>query len=480
MSRSSPRSPLLRRASGLLPSVLALLAAGSCAPPPPPPNVVLVVLDTLRTDHMSAYGYPYETTPVMDRLAADGVLFTDCTAQASWTMPSMISLMTGLPIFTTIYRVPDDEPMLAERFAESGYRTGAFVANSLVSEQAGFRRGVDDWSIREQKTRYWRAEELVDKGLAFLDGDDGRPFLLWMHFLDTHNPYDPPRGGPFKREPEEVFEDFELETIQRAIEDAPEAERPALRFQLPALTREVDRYDGELAYLDSQIGRFLETLDERGLSDDTYVVVVSDHGETLFRRPEHPDRVAEVREWKQKVEEPMRLADYLKMEHDRYVYEELVRTPFILRGPGIPAGQVSDALVSNLDVLPTLLGLCGLEGDEALAGRDLSAFLRDARPVPDADFVPTFCDSEQGAKLPDGRKVVLPGANMARRHGYTPKVYDLDADPAEQTPLPLDDETARVLERLEHLRENDPFKLYSGRGADPETIEALREMGYIR
>ncbi|MCB9899359.1 MAG: sulfatase-like hydrolase/transferase [Planctomycetes bacterium] len=474
-----------RRLGRALLAVLLLGAAGlvpSCGDSGRPPNVVFVLLDTLRRDHMSAYGYAWPTTPRLDELAARGALFTDCTSQASWTMPSMISIMTGRPIFTTIYKIPDECTLLAEHFHDGGWRTGAFVANSLVSSEAGFARGIEQFEIREKMTRQWTAGQVVDRALAFVDAggdDDERPFFAWLHFLDTHDPYAPPTV-PWQRTPDELFDEGEQAVIDQALADAPDAERPGLSYERDALAREVDRYDGELAYLDAQLGRLFDELARRGLLEDTYVVVVADHGETLFRRREHPDRVAELRAYKTKAKEPMRLWDYVKKDHDRYVYDELVRTPFLLAGPGVLPGQRVDALVSNLDVGPTLLGLCGLPQPVDAAGRDLSGPLTRGDAVPPARWVTSFCDSVLGARLPDGRKLVLPAETMQQRYGFEPRVYDLRVDPRELHPRPPDAEAELGLERLRQEAELDPFKRYDADGVDAETLAKLRELGYVR
>lgn len=457
-----------------------LVVAGlvGCAPEPSPPNVLLVVLDTVRTDHLSAYGYPWETTPRLDALARRGVLFEDCTAQASWTMPSMISLMTGLPIFTTIHRVPDEHPVLAEAFAAAGYRTGAAVANALLSSDAGFGRGVDSFAVRQAMTRQWKAADVTDQALDFLSQPDERPFFLWLHYLDPHNPYEPPEI-PFRRDPAELFEPWEREGIRRAVESAPEDERRFLRWEEGDLAREIDRYDGELLYLDRELGRVLDALDASGRADATYVVVVGDHGETLFRRPEHPDRLAQTRQIREKRGERMRLSDYLKREHDSWLYEELVRTPFIVAGPGLPPGRRVEALVTNLDVLPTLLGLAGLPGGPG-PGRDLSEVLRAGRPVPPAPWAPSLCSHAVSVRAADGRKLVVPTEAMVRRHGHAVQLFDLESDPNELTPLPLDAAGQALLERLRDAQRSDPFATYGGADLDPETIERMRELGYLR
>lgn len=478
------RTGTLRRT---LPVLLMAALALACAPDTEPddaagptkaPNVLLLVIDTLRTDHLSCYGYPWPTTPSLDALAQRGVRFSDCTAGASWTMPSMISLMTGRRLLTTIFKIPEEHELLAERFANGGYRTGAFVANSLLSAQAGFHRGIEDWAAREPSTGRWKAPKVLARAREFLASDDQRPFFLWLHFLDTHTPYQPSRL-PWRRQASGVFDETEQATIAEVIARAPDDERQWLSYQLDTLAREVDRYDGALAELDTRLGLLMETLNDQELLDDTYVVLVSDHGETLFRRPQHPTRLNTLRQIREDNDERMRLEDYVKKEHDGTVFQELVRTPFLLAGPGIPGGRVDEAMVSNLDVMPTLLGLAGLEpppGD----GRNLAPFLLAGQPAPDADWVTSAASHQLTARVPGGPKLVLPSQNWQKRWGDRPALYALDQDPAEGHPLPLDAHGQALRRRLEEAAESDVHRTWDGSQPDGETLTVLRELGYVR
>jgi arylsulfatase len=442
------------------------------------PNVLLLVIDTLRTDHMSCYGYSSSTTPALDALAERGVRFDDCTAGASWTMPSMISLMTGRRLLTTIYRIPTEHSLITERFAGAGYRTGAFVANSLLSSQAGFDRGVEDWGVRQVSTQKWRAPAVLSRAEAFLTAEDERPFFLWLHFLDTHTPYES-KTPARQRSAREVFDPAEQAAIERAIESAPESERENLRQQVDSLAREVDRYDAALTELDAKIGRLLWSMRQRGQLENTYVVLVSDHGETLFRRPEHPTRLMTMRAYRDGLGEQLRLEDYVKKEHDGHVFQELVRTAFVVAGPGIAAGRVVDAMVSNLDVMPTLLGLSGI-APGVCDGRDLSTQLLGGQPIPDAEWVTSAASNVLSARLAGGSKLVLPSSVWQQRWGDQPALYDLATDPDEQSPRPLDAHGEALRRRLEEAAENDVHRSWDGSRIDGDTLEVLKELGYVR
>ncbi|HZM00637.1 MAG TPA: sulfatase [Planctomycetota bacterium] len=466
--------PLL---AGLL--VAALLAGcGSEAAPARQPNVLLIVLDTLRTDHMSGYGYALPTTPNLDALATQGVQFMDCTAQAAWTGPSMISLMTGLPIFNSLMNLPADFPVLAESFQRAGYRTGAVVANSVLGEEHGFNRGFDQFSARQVGTEAWTAVKVNRHAVEFLERDDDRPFLLWLHYLDTHNPYTPP-ALPWTRTPEQVFTPWERAAIEATILKAPEGERARLYGQIGELAREVDRYDAELHWLDARLGELLAELGRLGVREETLIVVAADHGETLFRRPEHPDHFAKIKEWKDKHGMPMELADYMMREHHSTNFQELLRTPLIVAGPGIAGGRRIDVMVSNLNLRPTLLGLAGLPVPEG-PGRDLSAALRSGGKVTPDAWVTSAAHQAVSARLPDGRKFVLPAEGIMRRLGVKPAVYSLRDDPDELRPLPLDERAQAILDELAEQWQNDAFTAWVGTDSKPEDIEILKELGYVR
>lgn len=467
--------------------LLALAACGdgaSEAARPGRPNVLLIVADTLRTDHLSTYGYEWPTAPHLDALAARGVTFLDCTAQASWTMPSMISLMTGQPVFSTLYRIPDAFPVLAERFADAGYRTGAFVGNSLLADEAGFSRGIADWEVRQRNKEKWGADDIEARATAFLEqgADDGQPWFLWVHTMDTHTPYEPPTR-PWKRTPAEVFDEPVQALIREVLDAADDEQRPILAAQIQELAEAVDSYDGEVAVVDRFVGRLVDQLEQRGQLDNTYVVFVADHGETLFQRREITSRTEQMKAWKERNGLPLHLEDLLKKEHDGTVYDELVRTPFVLAGPGLQPGVREDALVANIDVGPTLLGLCGLPSALG-AGRDLSGSLLAGEAVPDAAWTTTSCQQALAARLPDGRKLIVPLLAVEPGFDKTPRVYDLRNDPAEREPRMLgasDDAVLQdVLRRLLRAAESGPFTPYSGSEADGETLERLRELGYVR
>jgi arylsulfatase A-like enzyme/predicted Zn-dependent protease len=285
----------------------------------PPPKLLLVTIDTLRADHVGVYGHGAASTPHLDALARRGTRFENALAAVPLTGPSHATIFTGHypPVHgvrdNVIFPFDDRYPTLATILEARGYRTAAFVGAYPVASSFGFGRGFahfdEDYhdTPLEGETAERPANEVADAALAWLEeaGDD--PFFMWVHFYDPHTPYVPP--PPW----DERF-----------------ADRP---------------YDGEIAFTDAQLGRVLEGLRARGLEDDTLVVVLSDHGESLGQHNE--------------------------ASHAVLIYQATLRIPFIVAGPGVPAGKTVTPWVGTTDVLPTVLALLGLEAPQGLPGDNL-------------------------------------------------------------------------------------------------------------
>ncbi len=254
---------ILPRFSALLP--LALLCLVGCGKTEDRPNVVLITLDTTRADHLGCYGYPEPTSPNIDRFASHGTLFTRTFATNPITLPSHTSIMTGTyPLFhgvrdNTTYVVPDEATTLAEILSSKGYDTAAFVAAFVLDSRFNLDQGFDlyddrverDWSRDEIEARAAnafgyderKANLVTYQALKWLELSRNRPFFLWLHYFDPHQPI-----------------------------NAPEPHHS--RFALP--------YDSEIAFADEQVGKVFEALENQGLYDDSLIIVVADHGEGLL------------------------------------------------------------------------------------------------------------------------------------------------------------------------------------------------------
>ena len=298
---------------------------------PTSPNVVLITIDTLRADHVSTYGYSRETTPHIDALATEGALFEEAYSVSSTTLPSHASLFTSLypdehGVLKNAFVLPEDARTLAEVMASRGYDTAAFVSSFVVDRRFGLAQGFalydDDFRGAEYSSpiRVYEGHKLeapydrrgratTKRVLDWLrERDPTIPFFLWVHYFDPHSPYDPP----------DAFRDKFLST------NDPGSEQWA-----------IDHYDGDVRYVDEEVGRLLHGLDEFVPGQERLTILTSDHGEGLW---EH---------------------GYL--EHGVFLYEEMVHVPLILHWTGrIPAGRRIPGLVGGVDVLPTILGLVGI------------------------------------------------------------------------------------------------------------------------
>jgi len=360
-------------------------------------NVVLVVIDTLRPDHLAAYGYGRETAPFISSLAREGVIF-DGLSTSSWTKPATASLLTGLlPIrhqtFSRRDRLPAEVTTLAERLKERGYRTVGASANGWVSPTFGFDRGFDTFLLQEN----FAAGDLVAELLGLLGGLKEPlkpPYFLYLHLVDPHLPYDPPRawdGGP----------------LPAALRGHPvtleEVDAPHVRQRPPELmARARDLYDGEIREADRGLETAVRWLAGRGLMRGTVLIVTADHGEEM--------------------------GEHGRMSHGQTLYDEVVRVPLVFHAPHrIPGGR-RFGTASLLDVVPTLADLIGLRAG-GLDGVSLSGLLRgDRRAVP-ADHPYLFhLDFQDGTALAlrDGsKKLVLSG------RPYGKELFNLQADPGE-------------------------------------------------
>ncbi len=310
-------------------------------------NVVVVLIDTLRADHLGAYGYHRETSPHIDALARESLVFRNAIAQSTWTKPATASLLTGLypknhGANTLRQRLADDRVLLSEYLQRAGYRTYGIVANGNAGPLFNFDRGYDRYEYiaggRERPDAITRSDRVNEKVLPIVpELSDAQPFLLFIHYVDPHEPY-LPGARRFSRAADVEFDRsfFKQEGYRSHLGDA--QHRRELRSRL------VDSYDDEIRYNDASFGRVLGALEGHGLLERSVVVVVSDHGEELLERG--------------------------GLGHKKPPYEEQVRVPLIVRVPGVGHRQVHGR-VEQVDVTPSLLSLVGVAVPPGLDGEDL-------------------------------------------------------------------------------------------------------------
>ncbi len=347
--------------------------------PKSPKNIMIIVSDTCRADALGAYGGA-NSTPNIDRLAREGVVFKNAYSQAPWTLPSMLSAVSSLyPSVMQrgrLYRTPSAVTTFTEVLHSYGYFTKLLTANSALSSAAGFTQGFDEFTIYIHFSRthsrtplpmfeklmylYLRAFDLsmlpdltdtiTRKTLKFLDsGDLPEPFFLWLHYMDPHTPYNPPErfiGRKFKTQLNRPFVPNNPWHISGDYTDPQDED---IRIGIIHLTSEDKAflhylYDAEVRYLDEMIGDLIGKMDERGLDDNTLVIFTSDHGEEFW---EHGD-------W----------------GHGQSLFNELIHIPLIIWGAGLPHKEI-ETQVELIDLAPTLLELAGIPVPEEFQGQSL-------------------------------------------------------------------------------------------------------------
>jgi arylsulfatase A-like enzyme len=448
--------------------LLASMFVAACSPtasndpvPPSRPNVIVYLVDTLRADHLGVYGYDRPTSPTIDRLAASGVVFENAYVQDTRTLGSIPSLLASLyPSSHGILRfgqkLAGDAVTLAEVFSAEGYRTASFITNVNAGKLPGLDRGFGHFhdAIRSANplplvgTRYFDRDAHrsfpEEAFFAWLDEASDAPFFAYVHTAEPHRPYNPPPPYDTLFDPGyegEVTGHFDgPRGFGRAVEPADVAHVRAL-------------YDGEIAFADAAVGKLLAGLESRGLAENTLVVVTADHGEELRDRGG----------W----------------NHGHSVYNELLRVPLVMAGPGIRAGTRIEAPVQLVDVAPTVLGRANLSSPPSFEGDDLSGLLDGSGEAAFSDravFAMSTQPPTQFAVIQGGWKAII-GTRGA------PELYDLTNDPGETRNL-AETHTEKLQELLDRLREKLASRKQAPRAGSEQPLSSddesrLRALGYI-
>ncbi|MCH2103125.1 MAG: sulfatase [Planctomycetes bacterium] len=326
---------------------------------PETPNIVLIVMDTLRADRLSSYGHNRQTTPRIDSLAERGLLYEHARSTSSWTWPSTASILTGLHPQT--HGVVSDGSCyldarlrsLPEALEERGYTTVAFTCNPLIVPNKNFHQGFESF---DSYHTFRKSDAVLDSIQGFMERHAGTRFFLYLHLVDPHEQYELSQSArervalpaePPKGMPDRPFRQFRGALLNGRGHD--HMGNSKVDEYMPAEFAEWmhHSYDAAVATADEYVGEILDKLSELELSEETIIVFTSDHGEELL--------------------------EHGHLAHGQSLYEELVRVPLILAGPGIPAGVRTQRLVSNRHIAPTLAKFGGVELPAIPDPRDLSA-----------------------------------------------------------------------------------------------------------
>ncbi len=430
------------------------------APAPGLPDVVKITIDAFRADKLGPRAEGPSLTPNIDRFAKDAYVFTYCRSQASWTSPSLGTLLTGqypMVHFATADRpLGTSQPTLAEILRDAGYDTRAVVANRLCHRSSGLARGFDDYLYWDQselvrklgyyETYFYYLENriyekrntrvgvkdnhttvITDHLVRILRKKRRRPLFLWTHYLDPHCPYSPP--------PEYV-----AAADRRLIDRFAHGDKE----RADVLER---MYDGEIRYVDDELARVFAVTPENAL-----VVISSDHGEEFW---EHD-----------------------KYDHGKSLYEEAIRVPLVVRYPDA-VGGVSDAAVGLVDLAPSILGYLGFDAPPSMQGRDIRVAAQGGR-----EGVAAFA----GSSMLKGQRrycVIYKGRKLIVGHwdGWSKAAYfNLVADAGEQDPIGLFDPSRVKLETILQawMEGNLEFsEQFERAGVSNAVRDQMRAVGYV-
>ncbi len=474
------------------------------------PNVVVLLIDTLRADHLSCYGYqqpgnPSPISPVLDNLASQGTLFENTYAQAPWTRPSVASLMTGLfptshDTVTMYDRMPEGLETVATLLRKRGYQTAAFSANAQVSPNFGFNRGFDyfwtdvSYSLRsycalnnlrrdlihtlvatvpklaaklqggstgkEKKSRSSEARKLNSQVTTWLgEQDKAKPTFLYVQYIDPHDPYDAPAGW----QPEGVPN---IHEVMGGIDFGAEMDSPPRPlngsiFPIPpadALANLLSHYDAEIRYCDTEIGKLVTYLEENGfLGPEDYLLITADHGEEFY--------------------------DHQQWKHGHSLFQEMVQVPLIVRGPNVRHQRIETS-VQLVDILPTISEWTGDSIASPVHGQSLVSLLNTgSNPEPTILFFerPKGAFPMQAIRKGDYKMIRIGSRDESTEPTWM--LFDIGKDPNEQSPLNLKTPLAKnLMALLEEFRAKSiEQRMHVSRKTElsGDVAAALSSLGYM-
>jgi len=383
------------------------------------PNLILISIDTLRADRLGCYGYERPTSPTLDALAERGVRFSNVIAESGWTLPSTMTLFTGLPpavhgVVRPRKSLPESIPTLFQLLARDGYRTFGYTAGGFVGRKWGFDRGFEEY--HDRRSDLATVLQGAEQRIASLDRSEA--YALFLHTYDVHCPYDPPASfvEPFRTRPEEDHLETELGCGNNGSPIFNELDLTPGQGRFLS-----DQYDAGVRWVDEVMAGFVAFLDGRGELDETVLIVTSDHGEEF--------------------------GEHGQIGHQKSLQIELLRVPLLMLAPGLEA-RVVEERVGLADVMPTVLELLDVGSPESLQGRSLV-------PLAQGDAAgwverPVFSELDFQISLRsvvDGMNHFIVREVRKRNRGLKAPVYrlyDLAVDPLEQVDLAAEDRAVRA------------------------------------
>lgn len=486
-NRDSPHLSTRRVALGVTLAAVLLGALGCARAPHAGASVILIVVDTLRADHLSLAGYGRPTSPRLAEYAKRGTYFESFRSHSSWTRPSIATLLTSLMprshgIVTSGDALPEALTTLPEMLEREGYETLAFVANPQIHPKLGFAQGFYRFFdlyrtqsggaeiVPDDLIASANDEQVLAQALKVLLEPRRAPYFAYIHLLDPHGPY-----TPDATDAAEFTDPAYTGDIRGSIKDFTQHDRLAAS---PAdLAHFRNLYDAEVRGTDRDLGAFLDALDRAGRLTGTHVLVTADHGEEFL---EHGGT-----------------------GHGRKLFEESIHIPLLWLGPGVPEGRIVEEVGGLVDITPTLLDVLELAPRGiGLQGKSLRPlWTGEATGTPRATFLEEFSGTSEevgGRSIPfvtrglvlKGRKLLVEPLRLDRRRIEQAALYDLETDPGETAPraLGLDAATwsagdaeilARYVRRDRAAHSLAPSLAVTAESLPEEDMKHLRSLGYL-
>ena len=423
------------------------------------PNIILISIDALRADHLSCYGYHRNTSPNIDRLAREGVLFKNGFSQATCTLPSHTSIFLSQYVwrhnvdYLHTKRLTDPCTTLAEILKNENYATAAFTGGIVLSSRYGFDQGFEiyDDGTPGRRGRY-EISSYIDKLLSWLESVRNKKFFLFIHTYDVHEPYNPPL--PY----------FDLYTKERYERKHLRTSKGITPWKLNAskLTpEEIDYiiavYDGGINYVDEQLGKIFDKLNQLDIDDNTIIIVTSDHGEGF--------------------------KEHGRLRHGYKPYIELVHVPLIIKGPGIPRNRIYDNYVQHIDIVPTILEILNIPQRKEMQGRSMLPLMNNCEIEKDFKTY-SFGQDRNKPQQSFSMSIRTKEWTYIMNQNGPDELYDKINDPKEQNNIiekkPLI--AQRLKEKLEDfiaLTSEAKPQVAEKAHIDEELKEQLKSLGYL-
>jgi len=391
-------------------------------------NVVLISIDTCRADYLSCYGCPKETTPNIDKLSQNGVLFKNVITPTPITLPSHSSMFTGtLPLQHGVhdnydYKLGESNVCIAEILKDNGFATGAVISALVMESRFGLAQGFDNYHesfenmLSNNDIEQRSGAETTRFALEWLDGHKDGNFFFFLHYFDPHAEYNPP------------------EPFASKFSDNP--------------------YAGEVAFVDYCIGQVIDKLKELDLYDSTLIIVTADHGEML--------------------------GEHNELTHSYYIYQSAIKVPLIFKLPGLNKGKKIDTTIGLIDIVPTICGLLGIEAPKEVQGVDLSGCLRgNSLPQKGRGF---YCESLTPTKYNANSLLGVVQDEFKYIQTSRPELYNLTEDPQEvNNLLEVEPQRAKVLKDklVEMIKANDKNSRDSQLDMSDDDRRRIESLGYV-